>query len=127
MLEQEKRWELIQQGRPDDYHGVAIHPRHLSLFERVVLKRHHRYQPYKQQLPLHTAQTDTTATTDALHTAQTDTAASNGCFRGWRGNMLSHDSDCVTQLPIAPSDAAQPLSSPPEPATHRHQTGSRGP
>lgn len=61
MLEQEKRWQLIQQGRPLDYHGVAVHPRHLSLFERLVLKRHHQYQPHTQQLPSHDAQTDTTA------------------------------------------------------------------
>ena len=44
MLEQEKRWGLIQQGRAQDYHGVAVHPRHLSLFERVVLKRHLQYR-----------------------------------------------------------------------------------
>lgn len=61
MLEQEKRWELIQQGRPNDYHGVAVHPRHLSLFERVILKRHHQYQPQTHQLPSHTAQTSMAA------------------------------------------------------------------
>jgi len=32
-------------GNAQDYHGVAIHPRHLSLFERVVLKRHLPYNP----------------------------------------------------------------------------------
>ena len=55
MLEQEKRWELIQQGRPDDYNGVAVHPRHLSLFEKAILKRHRQYQPLTgtQMLPLH--------------------------------------------------------------------------
>ena len=55
MLEQEKRWELIQQGRPKDYHGVAVHPRHLSLFEKAMLKRHRQYQPLTdtQMLPLH--------------------------------------------------------------------------
>ena len=45
MLEQEKRWDLIQQGRGHDYHGVAVHPRHLSLFEKVVLKQRRLYQP----------------------------------------------------------------------------------
>ena len=30
-------------GREQDYHGVAIHPRHLSFYERVVLKRHRYY------------------------------------------------------------------------------------
>ena len=45
MLEQEKRWDLIQQGREEDYHGVAVHPRHLSLYEQMVLKHHRLYQP----------------------------------------------------------------------------------
>ncbi len=44
MLEQEKRWDLIQQGRAQDYHGVAVHPRHLSWFEKAVLKKHHQYK-----------------------------------------------------------------------------------
>lgn len=44
MLEQEQRWDLIQQGRAEDYHGVAVHPRHLSLFEKAVLKRHRQYR-----------------------------------------------------------------------------------
>jgi len=43
MLEQETQWDLIQQGRAEDYHGVAVHPRHLSFFEKAVLKRHHQY------------------------------------------------------------------------------------
>lgn len=87
MLEQEKKWQLIQQGRPGDYHGVAVHPRHLSLFERAVLKTHRQYQPCKQQLPSHTAQTDTVKTSDALHTARTDSAAPNDCFSGQRSNV----------------------------------------
>ena len=44
MLEQEQRWDLIRQGRAGDYHGVAVHPRHLSLFEKAVLKRHRQYR-----------------------------------------------------------------------------------
>ena len=57
MLEQEKRWALIQQGRADEYHGVAVHPRHLSLFEKYILKRHHQYQPLAETevLPRHDA------------------------------------------------------------------------
>ena len=43
MLEQEQQWDVIQQGRAGDYHGVAVHPRHLSLFEKAVLKRHRQY------------------------------------------------------------------------------------
>lgn len=33
------RQQCVRQGREEDYHGIAIHPRHLSWYERVVLKR----------------------------------------------------------------------------------------
>ncbi len=45
LREQERYWECVVNGREQDYHGVAIHPRHLSLYERVVLKRHRHYDP----------------------------------------------------------------------------------
>lgn len=45
LREQERYWEYVMNGNAQDYHGVAIHPRHLSLFERVVLKRHLPYNP----------------------------------------------------------------------------------
>ena len=45
LREQERYWTCVVQGREEDYHGVAIHPRHLSLYERVVLKRHRHYDP----------------------------------------------------------------------------------
>ena len=35
----------MREGRQDEYHGIAIHPRHLSLFEKVVLKRGRNYDP----------------------------------------------------------------------------------
>lgn len=34
LKEQERRWNFIRQGREHDYHGIAIHPKHLSLWER---------------------------------------------------------------------------------------------
>ncbi|ORY62315.1 major facilitator superfamily domain-containing protein [Pseudomassariella vexata] len=34
LKEQERRWQYILQGREQDYHGVAIHPKHLSVWER---------------------------------------------------------------------------------------------
>ena len=34
LKEQERRWNYIRAGREQDYHGIAIHPRHLSLWER---------------------------------------------------------------------------------------------
>ena len=35
----------MREGRQDEYHGIAIHPRHLSLFEKVILKRGRDYDP----------------------------------------------------------------------------------
>jgi Sugar (and other) transporter len=34
LKEQERRWNFIREGRERDYHGIAIHPRHLSYWER---------------------------------------------------------------------------------------------
>ena len=45
LREQERYWHFVREGRAHDYHGIAVHPRHLSLFERVVLKRHLAYNP----------------------------------------------------------------------------------
>jgi hypothetical protein len=45
LREQERYWSFVRQGRPQDYHGIAVHPRHLSWYERVVLKRHLAYDP----------------------------------------------------------------------------------
>lgn len=35
LKEQERRWSYIRAGREEDYHGIAIHPKHLSLWERM--------------------------------------------------------------------------------------------
>jgi hypothetical protein len=35
---QERRWRFMRAGREEEYHGVAVHPRHLSRYERYVLK-----------------------------------------------------------------------------------------
>jgi MFS family permease len=34
LKEQERRWAYIRQGKEEDYHGIAIHPKHLSVWER---------------------------------------------------------------------------------------------
>lgn len=34
LKEQERRWAYIRAGREQEYHGIAIHPKHLSLWER---------------------------------------------------------------------------------------------
>lgn len=34
LKEQERRWQFIRTGRESEYHGAAVHPKHLSLYER---------------------------------------------------------------------------------------------
>ncbi|KAI1433039.1 major facilitator superfamily domain-containing protein [Xylaria sp. CBS 124048] len=43
LKEQERRWQYILEGREEEYHGIAIHPQHLSLWERIrgVGKNYH--------------------------------------------------------------------------------------
>lgn len=43
LREQERYWSYVRSGRAHEYHGIAVHPRHLSLWEKVVLKRHLAY------------------------------------------------------------------------------------
>ncbi|KAJ4288125.1 hypothetical protein N0V90_012142 [Kalmusia sp. IMI 367209] len=35
LKEQERRWSYIRAGKEADYHGIAIHPKHLSVWERL--------------------------------------------------------------------------------------------
>lgn len=35
LKEQERRWAFIRAGRGHEYHGIAVHPKHLSLWERM--------------------------------------------------------------------------------------------
>lgn len=52
LKEQERRWAFIRAGREQDYHGVAIHPKHLSLWERMrgVGKNYNPDLDYKQRV-----------------------------------------------------------------------------
>ena len=34
LKEQERRWAYIRAGKSEEYHGIAIHPAHLSFWER---------------------------------------------------------------------------------------------
>lgn len=36
LSEQERRWRYVLEDREDEYHGVAVHPQHLSLWERLM-------------------------------------------------------------------------------------------
>ncbi|POY76385.1 inorganic phosphate (Pi) transporter, also low-affinity manganese transporter [Rhodotorula taiwanensis] len=50
LREQERYWRCVRAGRAEDYHGVAIHPHHLSWYERVILKRQKHYDPVQDRL-----------------------------------------------------------------------------
>lgn len=52
LKEQERRWAFIRAGREQDYHGIAIHPKHLSLWERIrgVGKYYDPDLDYKQRI-----------------------------------------------------------------------------
>ena len=52
LKEQERRWTFIRAGREQDYHGVAVHPKHLSLWERLrgVGKYYDAELDYRQQV-----------------------------------------------------------------------------
>lgn len=52
LKEQERRWAYIRAGREHEYHGVAIHPKHLSFWERIrgVGKYYNAEEDYKQRV-----------------------------------------------------------------------------
>ena len=52
LKEQERRWSFIRAGREHEYHGVAVHPKHLSWWERVrgVGKYYDADLDYKQKI-----------------------------------------------------------------------------
>ena len=35
LQEQERRWGYLRSGRGKEYHGIAVHPQHLSVWERI--------------------------------------------------------------------------------------------
>ena len=45
LREQERYWQFVREGRQSEYHGIAVHPQHLSWVERLVLHRHKSYDP----------------------------------------------------------------------------------
>lgn len=52
LKEQERRWQFIRAGREQDYHGPAVHPKHLSVYERFrgVGKYYNAELDYKQKV-----------------------------------------------------------------------------
>jgi hypothetical protein len=52
LKEQERRWAFIRSGREQEYHGIAIHPKHLSVWERLrgVGKQYDAKRDYEQKI-----------------------------------------------------------------------------
>jgi len=52
LKEQERRWAFIRAGKESDYHGIAIHPKHLSMWEsmRGVGKHYDPVLDYQQKI-----------------------------------------------------------------------------
>ena len=52
LKEQERRWKYIRDDRQEEYHGIAIHPHHLSLWERLrgVGKHYDPQQDFEQKV-----------------------------------------------------------------------------
>jgi hypothetical protein len=53
LKEQERRWKYIREGREHEYHGIAINHKHLSFFERFILRKNKYYDPqldYQQKV-----------------------------------------------------------------------------
>ncbi|KXT00697.1 hypothetical protein AC578_8249 [Pseudocercospora eumusae] len=52
LKEQERRWAYIRAGREHEYHGAAVHPQHLSLWERMwgLGKNYNAQEDYKQRV-----------------------------------------------------------------------------
>jgi len=68
LKEQERRWRYIREDRAEEYHGVAVHPTHLSMWEiwRGVGKS------YDPQLDHKAKMADLRADWEAVHTARGD-------------------------------------------------------
>ena len=52
LKEQERRWHFLREGRDSEYHGIAVHPKHLSLWERFrgVGKHYNPELDYQQKI-----------------------------------------------------------------------------
>lgn len=52
LKEAERRWAFIRSGREQDYHGIAVHPKHLSLYERLrgIGKHYNPSLDYEQKV-----------------------------------------------------------------------------
>ncbi|RAH72974.1 MFS phosphate transporter [Aspergillus aculeatinus CBS 121060] len=61
LKEQERRWIYIREGREHEYHGVAVHPKHLSVWERFrgASKYYNPELDYQQRIREYRAEWET--------------------------------------------------------------------
>lgn len=61
LKEQERRWNFLRDGKEENYHGPAVHPKHLSLWERLrgVGKYYDAEADYKAKVEEYRAEWET--------------------------------------------------------------------
>lgn len=74
LKEQERRFKYLREGQEQDYHGIAVHPHHLSLWER--LRGAGKY--YNPQLDAESKLADMRADWESKQTARSEKATENG-------------------------------------------------
>ncbi|EAU38263.1 hypothetical protein ATEG_01506 [Aspergillus terreus NIH2624] len=81
LKEQERRWMYIREGREHEYHGPAVHPKHLSLWERIrgKAKNYNAELDYKQKVE--------------EYRAEWEAAMSRRIAENNKGEELEHDTD----------------------------------
>lgn len=89
LRELERYWSYVRDNRAEDYHGVAVHPQHLSLFERVVLRRHRFYN----------AELDRQAKMDEMRTAYEAMRMVNGVK--YEGSDMSEEQREFLEMELA--------------------------
>ncbi|KXG54118.1 Major facilitator superfamily domain, general substrate transporter [Penicillium griseofulvum] len=128
LKEQERRWQYLRSGREEEYHGPAVHPKHLSWYERYVLRKHRFYNAeldYQQKVEEYrieweTAMAAKSAEKDAADAIDTDDSLLEGhvhtyfhrtspMFKGMEKNV-SAKQDTFTLPPPAESEAEDAYS-----------------
>ncbi|KAI2629661.1 MFS general substrate transporter [Hypoxylon sp. NC1633] len=87
LKEQERRWQYILDGRENEYHGIAIHPQHLSLWERWM-GAGKNYHP----------DLDTKAKIRDIHTDWEEREASRAASDAESANPMDDDDDITNEI-----------------------------
>jgi hypothetical protein len=126
LKEQERRWEYLRQGREEDYHGPAVHPKHLSWYERYVLRKGRYYNAeldYQQKVEEYRAEWEAAmaqkvAEKENEQSFDTDESLLEGhvhtyfhrtspMFKGMEKNVATSKQDNFTLPPPAESESEE--------------------